>query len=247
MIYSPDTLCLSCQWIGRSIMGGEFVAKAREFIQRIQNSFAALHMLKVVMDPSLSDGVVLPDYSNFETLVVGGLSQNSTFMNPEGGQTSFTPTCLSAAGFRVAFMLSDIESNSVMDCALYVRLSIGASGAKDAVAIYIARQYESEEFVRRLMETCLDYWEPDAAFVSRGAIDDKLNQPLGSKYVGWLTYLSDVHWVSGKTGLPPDVTVEVRHSGVLIQVGHIPIASDDNDAVDKLRHTVSTLEELGYL
>lgn len=119
---------------------------------------------------------------------------------------------------------------------------VGATS--DQVIIDIAPELESPEFARRILDVCIEFWQPHHAHVGRDEVMRMLNQPPGDVRIGWLTYLTEP---DAGNYLPNDILTERIQSGLLIKAAELPGHQSDAGSIKSMRGILDALGPHGFL
>lgn len=241
MLLSMQSLSISCYWYDRPETGRQFLDQVKHFLESVRDVLPELSILKVVRDPKESTGLVAQDFSNLDQEVIASLPKDWAYINENPKNKEFSDDCRPAISFRTAFVLgSTVDS---MD--LSVQVSIGSTRNADSVIIHIAPVFESEDVVRKLLDTAISFWNPHHVAVTRSEIDNLLGQAIGDIRIGWLTYFSDVRILDHHSNAY--YRVDKFKSGAMVQVNALPISANDEAGIERLRRVIMDLEPTGLL
>jgi hypothetical protein len=210
----PDEFYLGAYWKHRSCTLREYIAGCRRFMTRL----VVLHpcFQELVMTGKAPDAGVrlLPDLSNLDELVFQLAPRNDdlfTHANPDG-----SPTLDSEGG--IGFATSYWNGNQRTEEQVAVSISTGKNSPwlTNAVVLHLpvsVSEFREHQFVKKLLATTVECWEPSRAVVTSHAFSEKLGGKGGIRTIGWMTWFKDT---TVTKALPKKVESETLAGGVLV-------------------------------
>ena len=240
-----DEFYLGAYWKHRSCTLREYIAGCGRFMARL----GALHPVfqgLVMTGKTPTSGVkLMSDLSNLDELIfkLGPRSDDLfTHANPDG-----SPTLDSEAG--IGFSTSYGDQRRYGEEGIGVRISAGMDSPwlTNAVVIEMPmsfREFQEYGFVKKLLETTLECWEPSRAMVTSHAFSEKLGGKGGTRTIGWMTWFKDT---TVAKALPKKAERETLADGVLVTTAREPVSPENPTHVATARRIRAALQKQGFL
>jgi hypothetical protein len=188
---------------------------------------------------------LLQDLSNLEELVFRlGPRGDDLFTHamPDGSATLDSEAGL---GFSTSYGTEKAQAEEEVG----VRISAGMDSPwlTNAVVIYMPmslREFQEYGFVKKLLATTVECWEPTRAVVTSHAFREKLGGKVGSPTIGWMTWFKDA---SVAKALPKKAERETLADGVLVTTAREPVSPENPTHVATARRIRAALQKHGFL
>ncbi|HEX8698018.1 MAG TPA: Imm52 family immunity protein [Myxococcaceae bacterium] len=240
-----DKFYLGAYWQHRSCTLREYIAGCMRFMTRL----GALHPVfqELVMTGKAPDAGVrlLSDLSNLEELVfqLGPRGDDLfTHAKPDG-----SPTLDSEGGIGFATSYSNKKRHAEERVAVSISTGKDSPWLTNAVVIEMpegVREFREYEFVKKLLETTVECWEPSMAVVTSHALREKLGGKGGTRTIGWMTWFKDS---SVAKALPKRAERETLAGGVLVTTAREIISPENPSHVATALQIRDTLLKRGFL
>jgi len=241
----PDEFYLGAYWKHRSCTLREYIANCRQFMARLGKLHPCLQEL-IMTGKAPNAGVrLLPDLSNLDDLVfeLGPRGDDLfTHANPDG-----SPTLESEAGIGFSTSYGDQRPYGEEGIGVSISAGMDSPWLTNAVVIYMpisVREFQEYGFVKKLLATTVECWEPTRAVVTSHAFREKLGGKVGSPTIGWMNWFKD----SAVTkALPKRAEREALASGVLVTTTRELLSAENPTHVATARRIRDALSKHGSL
>jgi hypothetical protein len=188
---------------------------------------------------------LLPDLSNLDELIfkLGPRSDDLfTHANPDG-----SPTLDSEAGIGFSTSYGDQRSYGEEGIGVSISAGMDSPWLTNAVVIEMPmslREFQEYGFVKKLLATTLECWEPSRAVVTSHAFSEKLGGKGGPWTIGWMTWFKDA---SVTKALPKKAERETLATGVLVTTTRELLSAENPTHVATALQIRDALLKRGFL
>ncbi len=209
-----DEFYLGAYWQRRSCTLRQYIAGCMRFMARLGALHPVFHELVMTGKTPHSGVKLLRDLSNLENWVfrLGPRGDDLfTHANPDG-----SPTLDSEAGLGFSTSYGNEKPQSEVGVGVRITAGMDSPWLTNAVVIEMpegVREFREYDFVKKLLATTVECWEPSMSVVSSHAFREKLGGKGGTQTIGWMTWFKDS---SVAKALPKKAERETLSGGVLV-------------------------------
>jgi hypothetical protein len=165
-----------------------------------------------------------------------------THANPDG-----SPTLDSEGGIGFATSYGNDKPPSQGEVSVSITAGMDSPWLTNAVVIRLPegiREFREYGFVKKLLATTVECWEPSMAVVTSHAFREKLGGKGGTRTIGWMTWFKDS---SVAKALPRKAEREPLSNGVLVTTTREVLSPENPTHVATARQIRDTLLKHGFL
>ncbi|WP_374516792.1 hypothetical protein [Undibacterium squillarum] len=207
-------------------------------LRQVDESFSRLYLVERYEGGYKSTDV---DEGEFERLIFANLQKDLAYTNPISSERGLTRDSRCALGFSTSFITS--EKPNASSALVEIRIGRSAPNSVNTLIIRCPNSHPGDYFAK-LLRALVKYSDPLHAHCWSQAFGERINQPVGDIYIGWLTYLSD-----GRVAEPlKDIAAtETFWSGVLIETTNLHDFSMNEQVIANALAIVGRLGGMGFL
>ena len=241
----PDEFYLGAYWKHRSCTLREYIAGCKQFMTQLGKLHPIFQALVMTGKAPQAGVRLLPDLSNLDDLVfqLGPHGDDLfTHANPDG-----SPTLDSEGGIGFSTSYANKEPQAERGVSVSISTGMDSAWLTNAVVIRLpgkVTEFREYDFVKKLLATTVECWEPSMAVVTSHAFREKLDGKGGSRTIGWMTWFQDA---SVAKALPKKAERETLANGVLVTTTRELLSAENPTHVATARRIRDALLKRGFL
>ena len=188
---------------------------------------------------------LLPDLSNLDDLIFQVAPSDDelfTYANPDG-----SPTLDSEAVHGFSTSYSNQKRHAEEKVGVSITVGTDSPWLINSVVIEMPMglsEFREYGFVKKLLQTTVECWEPSMAVVTSHDFREKLGGKGGTKTIGWMTWFKDA---SVAKALPKKIERETLANGVLVTTTRELLSAENPTHVATARKIRDSLLKHGLL